>query len=174
MASNYKNYAQALFELAMEENNLDGFFEQIMEIKDLLGKNKDYFKIFASPALGEDEKIALIDEAFSCVIPTIKKFLKLLSSRSALSAFLYCADDFAELYYKEKGIILAHVRSAVPLSEDERDKILKKLSEKTAKKVELKCEVDESLIGGLVLSYDGKEFDGSLKAKLSSFKKSFT
>ena len=171
MTSDYKNYALALFELAKEENKTDSFFEELTEIDKILSENKEYFKIFSSPAISEAQKTALIDEAFLGIEPTIKKFMMFIAQKSALSIFPAVKKGFAELYYEDKGVLIAHVTSAVSLSEEEKNKIIEKLSQKTGKKIELKLSVDKALIGGAVISYDGKCLDGSVKTKLSELKK---
>lgn len=172
MASNYKNYAEALYLLAEEEGRLDSIYEEITEIDKILAENKDYFKIFSSPAVTVNEKLELIDAAFSDACPTVIKFMKLLASKGALCVFGECAKDFTEIYLNKKGIVPAEVRSCVPLSEEELKAIEEKILKKTGKQARLSNVVDPALLGGAVLSYDGKELDGSLKTKLESFKKS--
>lgn len=172
MASDYKNYAQALFELAKEEKREDEIYEEIILIDSVLAENKDYFKIFSSPDIKLNEKNALIDSAFSGASDTLIKFMKLLASKGALKVFGSCAKGFSELYFKDKGIVLAKVKSSVNLSESEMKKLTEKLETKTGKKVRLTNVVEPNLLGGAVLEYDGKEFDGSIKARLNSLKKS--
>ena len=47
MASDYKNYAEALFELAKEEGSLEEVFEEISVLDEIFSENKEYFKIFS-------------------------------------------------------------------------------------------------------------------------------
>jgi len=50
--------------------------------------------------------------------------------------------------------------------------IKSKLEALTGKKVDLVCEVDSSLLGGIIIKFDKYEIDGSLKSKLNEIKKS--
>ena len=174
MASDYKNYAEALFELAKEEGSLEEVFEEISVLDEIFSENKEYFKIFSSPAVSSDEKNSLIDKAFSGCNPTLVKFLKYLASFGALSVFPQIKKDFSDFYYEEIGVVCAEVKSAKALTEDELNRLKEKLEAKTKKKVLLKNEVSPELLGGAVLRYSGKELDGSVKSKLDLLKRSFS
>ena len=50
-------------------------------------------------------------------------------------------------------------------------KLTAKLEATTGKKIDLQCSVDAASLGGLRLSYDGKQVDGTVKTKLDSIGK---
>jgi len=63
---------------------------------------------------------------------------------------------------------VARVRSAVPLSKEERTILKERLRERFGQEFLLHLEVDPSLIGGLVLQVKGQIIDGSVAGKLSA------
>ncbi len=60
----------------------------------------------------------------------------------------------------------AHVTAAVELGPAQKQAVLAALEKQTGKKIEMKAEVDPSLIGGLRVEIGGRVFDGSLKTQL--------
>lgn len=74
---------------------------------------------------------------------------------------------------EEKGIGSARVVTAVPLTEEKKEEIRKKLAETTRyREVEAEFTVDPDLIGGIVISTGGRMVDGSVRTKLDKMKNS--
>lgn len=167
MTADYKVYANAFFELAVEEGCLDTVYEELKAVDNILKENPDYIKIVSSTLLSAKQKKQLWASAFSTLSELSGNFLGLLISKNMFSFFSKCADAFYKLYYKEKGILTVEAISAVELSEEEKSRLICKIEKSEGKKVLLSCAVDSTLIGGMVLRFDGKEIDSSLKTKLS-------
>ena len=62
------------------------------------------------------------------------------------------------------------VTSAQPLTDALREQIAAKMSQIIGKKVTLIEKVDENLIGGVIIDYGSRRYDGSVKARLSALK----
>jgi len=171
MTVNYKEYALALFELLTEENSLDKCYNEITVIYSAFRENPEYIKLLSSDMVSCDEKFALIEKAFSGTDSTVIKFIKLLISKKVISAFSKCAEEFFSLYFEDKGILSVEVISAVDITPDEENAICEKLKGMTEKKeIRLTKRLNPSLIGGVVLRYNGQEIDYSLKTKLNNLK----
>ena len=56
--------------------------------------------------------------------------------------------------------------TAVPMSAALTDKLRSKMEQVTGKKVELKCSVDPSIMGGIVVKVNNEQFDTSLRTRL--------
>ena len=69
-------------------------------------------------------------------------------------------------------IITAEITSAVALSGEQTEKIRKKLEKLTGKTVNVKCKIEKELLGGITLSFMGRQLDGSLRARLASIEDS--
>jgi F-type H+-transporting ATPase subunit delta len=79
---------------------------------------------------------------------------------------------FAELLLAASDTLDIKVSSAVSLSDNDKSNMEKKLKEKLKKNVQLSFDVDESLIGGVILRNDEWVLDGSVKGKLDQLKRS--
>ena len=81
-------------------------------------------------------------------------------------------EQYGRLLDEEKGLERAHVVSAVPMSDDNKDNLSSYLSQLVGKNIELTSEVDPSILAGLVARVGDKILDGSVKTRLQSLRKS--
>lgn len=105
------------------------------------------------------------------VLAVLKKFVALLGKQRELGKADEIIYIFNEIWNKNNGEIEATLVSARKLDAATRKIIISYLEDKAGvKKITLKEEVDEKLIGGFVLKYNGKVIDGSLKNSLEGLK----
>ena len=74
------------------------------------------------------------------------------------------------MFRDSKSIVAATITSVVPLTDDEKQRLVEKLEKTSGKKVAAKWEIDESILGGIVVEMDDKILDGSLKRRLHEVK----
>lgn len=67
----------------------------------------------------------------------------------------------------EKGVVVADVTTAYPLSDTMRAEVKKLVGGKT---VHLREAIDESLIGGVLVDIPGQRFDGTIRRKLTALR----
>ncbi|MFV1951336.1 MAG: FoF1 ATP synthase subunit delta [Nitrospinota bacterium] len=67
--------------------------------------------------------------------------------------------------------ITARVTSAIPLTSDIIARLEKSLTQSTGDEVEIKSEVDESIVGGLIIRIGDKIVDASLQKQLRMIRK---
>ena len=69
-----------------------------------------------------------------------------------------------------KDLEVAEVRSAVPLTADQQDRLAAALANATGKNVNLKVVVDPSVLGGLVATVGDTVIDGTVRTHLDQLK----
>ena len=164
-------YAEAIFTLSVEDKNMDGYFKDITLIRSILKKNPEYVALLASPNLTKDEMARAIDESFSpYVCENVLSFFKLFCERGHVGSFYDCYLDYEKLYNSAKRITVATVTSAVPLSDGERARLIAALQKRHGTRIELVCEVDPSILGGMIVRTEDTVADGSLISKLREIK----
>ena len=84
------------------------------------------------------------------------------------------ANSFNELYAKRKGIIQAKITSAVPISDDLENQVVKYLESIKKGQINLTKQIDKTIIAGFVLDFDDVQFDASAKKKLNKMQKQLT
>ena len=164
-------YAEALFALSMEEGEADSYYKDMTLVKGALDENPDYVSVLSSPALTKEEKSAIIDEAFSPFIcENVLSFIKLLCERGHIEELSLCFEDYEKLYNNSKKIVVAEVTTAVPMSDAEKKKLISALKKRYGVNVELNCQVDSSILGGMIIKTEDSVTDGSLKTKIREIK----
>ena len=98
-------------------------------------------------------------------------FLKILTQKGYSRQVPNCCDGYRGIYNEDNGILVVKVQSAVALTSAQAEKLTAKLEAATGKTAKLQCSVDPSVLGGLRLSYDGKQVDGTVQTRLDAIGK---
>ena len=166
-----KEYSQALFTIACEENDAEKYYEELKLIRDVFKSEPEYLILLSSPNLSTEEKLSCLDSAFSPFVSEYTlSFLKLLVQKGHISKFDICLEDYEKLYNLKCKTRIARVVSAVELTDGEKAKIKESLEKKWSVCVNLVCETDESILGGIIIETEDTVIDGSLKSKLRDVK----
>ena len=117
------------------------------------------------------ERIASLQTVFEGRIPEdVLSFLKLLCEKGRVRSLETCLHEYLKLYNESKAISWAHVKSAIPLTSEQKTALRLKLEKQSGRNVLLECSIDNTLIGGIVVEMDGKILDGSLRRRLQEVK----
>ena len=171
MTTTSREYAEALFELAVQANVTQETSEGVETVISALMQMPEYRALLASPAISKEERLNALDTAFRGKIPDILlAILRMMVSRGHVSALNGMARDYEELARGYRGESMAVVTSAVPLKEAETVVLREKLEKKLARKITLQCQVNPDLIGGIRVEVDGRVIDGSIRNKLDEIK----
>ena len=175
MTAAEKEYGEALYELCNEENCAEEVLGQLDMVCALFREEPKYPRILQDPALPKQERLHMLDEAFGGnVHPYLLNFLKILCEKSAIETLPGCAEQFRSLYNEDRGLLPVVATSAVALTEAQKQALIEKLSKLTGKTILLENQVDESLMGGVKVKYDGKELDGSVAGRLEALRRVLT
>ncbi len=167
-----KEYGKALFLLTEEEGTTAAVAEELDIVKEILRENPRYEKLLDTPALAKDEKLLLIDRAFSSLSENLVNLMKILCEKHSFYQLPKVASEYAALYDEARGIERVEALTVIAMKQSQIDALTAKLSFMTGKMVVIKNTVDPSILGGVVLRFAGKQFDGSFKARLSALEKS--
>lgn len=166
-----REYAQALFMLAMEQNSGESYEKALDKVADAFSENPEYMQFLVSPGIPIMERLAAIEEAFSNSLPReVVSFLKILCEKKHIGEFFDCVSEYKELLNEISGVSNAKVISAVELNEKEKEALKEKLEKISGHKVMLDLTVDKSILGGVIVEIDGKIIDDSLQKHLKDVK----
>lgn len=76
-----------------------------------------------------------------------------------------------KIYLEKNNMILANVKTVIPLLKEEREELIEKLGNKYNKKIILEEEIDKSIIGGVYVRVGDDVLDGTLSTRLKDIKK---
>lgn len=168
-----REYGEALYELARDEDLRGMIHEQLGDISAILKQERDFVKLLCSRAVERQARLGIVDDTFgNRVHPYVTNFMKLLVQKEHFDAFLLCCEWFHQRYNEDYGIVEARVTSAVALNEGERAALRVRLSKISGRQVSLIEAVDPSLIGGVRVEMDGRRYDNTIQDRLGRLKRS--
>lgn len=123
-----------------------------------------------SSAADVEEKIngALPDNA----LPEVRNFLLVLAREGALGQLPAIINTFENYGQRGPQALQAHVTSAVELSDEQRERIGNELNQRYQAELDMHFDVDESLIGGLIIRVGDQVLDNSLRTRLGMLQRS--
>src|SRR5436190_1270994 len=167
-------YARALFEAAMENDELDEIQQQLGVWTDALGGNRNLQTFFFSPRFSPVEKKEAIRRIIEGGNEHFVNFLELLAERHRLPATFRIRRSFDELWREEHKVLPVEVTSAVELDEGLVGSIGEQIEKQTGRRIELTSRVDPNIIGGLVLRVGNKVLDASVQGRLERLRRQIT
>jgi F-type H+-transporting ATPase subunit delta len=179
-----ERYAKALFELALEKGVVEEVYQDSLLISGTCENSRDLRLLLKSPIISSGKKLAIIREIFGPVTNPLSLTYLLIMIRKNLESFIPAiATHLAELYQIYRNILTVHFKSPVLPDEATRNQVLSLMKKFTTADIDLKSEIDKSLIGGFVLSWHDKQYDASIRremddlriaiAKINLYKKGF-
>jgi len=165
-------YANALFELALEEKALDAVRADLDRFDALVAESADLKHLVRSPVFtAEDQTRALSAVLDRAEIGGLAaKFLKVVASNRRLFAVRDIISGFRALVARHKGEITAQVTMAKAPAEHHLATIKDALEAVTSKNVKVDVKLDPSIIGGLIVKLGSRMVDSSLRTKLNTLK----
>jgi F-type H+-transporting ATPase subunit delta len=165
-------YANALFELALEEKKIDEVKADLDRFDAMIGDSADLNRLVRSPVFSAAEQskalAAILKKAGIGGIAA--KFLNVIASNRRLFALRDMIRGFNRLVAQHKGEVTAEVTAAEKLSDTQINALKGALKSATGKDVDLLVRVDPAIIGGLVVKLGSRMVDSSLRTKLNSIK----
>jgi len=168
-------YAQALFDLSIENGILEKVQKDIVLIDKVLSENRELRVILNNAVLDGYKKIGILNKIFEGKIETLTlKFLQLITRKGREEYIVYICKAFISIYKKYKNIMPVTLTTASKLDDKVVKGILKKLNKFRDKEFELTEKIDKSLIGGFKLDFEDYQYDDTIRVQLKRLAKEFS
>lgn len=165
-------YGTAMFELALETNQVELIRDQLTWVKEVLSTETEFYRLLNHPKVTMNNKIKMVEDTFSeHVSKDIIGLFVIVIRKGRASELMDIMDYCLEEIERHLGIVQAYVESAVSLTDKQVEAIQKKLEDSTKKKVILHVSVNEDLIGGLVIRIGDRIVDNSIRGKMDTITK---
>lgn len=168
-----KRYALALYQLAVENGEVESWFDSLKSYNDVL-MDDTLSALLKAPKVNLNQKLAVISEVMPGQPKFIGNLLGILITRGEIDIVSSVIEEYRVLLDLANGRGHAEITSAVPLDKSQLGKLGDYLGELTGKQVELNNVVDPEVLAGIVARIGDKLIDGSAKTKLQDLKKSLT
>ncbi len=171
MAEISKEYAGALFMLALEKGKIDEFSCSLATVKSLIEEQPEYVDVLESPAILLSQRLEMIDEAFGDgFCEDIVSAIKLMCDGGDVDQLVATVDEFDKLVREHQNRTTATVYYVSELTSEQKERLAQRLKAVSGKNVDVEYVKDESLIGGIKILLGDKLLDGSLAGKLNKVK----
>ncbi|NLL93331.1 MAG: ATP synthase F1 subunit delta [Clostridiales bacterium] len=168
-----KTYGDALFELALENQNIDTYFEESKAVLQILKENDELLKLLQHPKIVKSEKEHIIENIFKGRISEdMTGFLVLMLKKERQAFLIQTLEYFVNKVKGYKKIGIAYVTTAVELSEAKKKEVeLKLIATTEYVEFEMNYNVDKSIIGGMIIRIGDRVVDSSISTKISNISK---
>jgi len=156
-------YSRAMLDLAESEGQAESLFEELRDLAALMHRDEGFRRFLISPLVKVGERAKFLEKNLrGRASDLLVNSLQVLNSHGRLD-FL---DTIIEVYHQEyqgrHGRIDVRVTTAVPLDDALRQQLRSAAERMVGREPELVEEVDESLIGGMIVRVGDRKIDTSV------------
>jgi F-type H+-transporting ATPase subunit delta len=161
-------YAAALYAHASDQHALDLVIEQMEALGLLIDASPDMRRLLGSPLVDVNTaqkaaRAVLIEQGFGKIV---QDFVGVVATNRRLRSLRAIVGAFAALVAEKRGMVVARVETAHPLTELQENQLRARLIEAGYGNVDIVKQIDPSLLGGLVVKIGARLYDSSLKSRL--------
>jgi len=160
-------YAKGFFLFTEKRGETARALADLNGLLDVLKPGSPAERFLASPVVLPAEKKKALEQALGGrVLRGVLFFLDLLLRKKRMHEFRVVVAEFEALVEQAQGIHRAHVVSATPLDNAERERLHRALERLIAGTIKLETEVDPALLGGALVRIGDRVFDRSARTLL--------
>lgn len=165
-----RRYAKAVFELAEQEGQVDGWGRRIAALRESMS-NPEVAAVLTNPTIATEERMALISESPHVFDSEATNLAKLLIESSRVRDIGAIQEEFERLADEAAGRVRATLTTAVELTARDRDRVEDELSKRLGKEIRMTLVVDPRILGGLTLQYGDRLVDASVSTRLQQLRR---
>ena len=161
-----RRYAEAAFQVAEADDAQDQWQADLRTAAEILGM-PEAAAVVNSPAVPLQQRLAVTSALLeSRIAPPALRLVSLLVERGRVAILGRVSDEFTRQLNRRRGIVVATVTSALPLTPDELNDITSRVEAMAGSQVDLRTEVDPAIIGGLTIQVGDRLLDASIRGRL--------
>lgn len=166
-----QGYAEGLFRVVQAEGDLERVEDELFRFGKTLDSNSDLKQALGDRSLDRAQRVRILDELLGDkVSPHTLGLLTFIVAQDRARQMPQILEQVSALAAEAKQSVVAEVRSAVPLDDEQRERLAEALEKNLGKKVEVKVLVDPSVIGGIHTKIGDTVIDGSIRRRLEQLK----
>ncbi|WP_125153353.1 F0F1 ATP synthase subunit delta [Clostridium rectalis] len=167
-----RRYALALYKVAEEKGKIEEYRRDLFEIVNIIYNNEELLQLIKHPQISTSKKKKIFIDIFKGKIDEeLLSFLLILIEKDRILYIKEKQKELEKIYREKHNMLLAHVKTVIPLDEEDKSLLIGKLEKKYHKDIILKEEIDKSIIGGVYVRVGDDVIDGTIKSKIHDMKK---
>jgi len=160
-------YAKAAFMEAMQHKNIPAW-SRLLQLAALMVQDARAIELLKNPRIPPIERLnCLLEICASCLHEGGRNFFKLLAGRNRLILLPEITALFEAYRIEEEKIARVEVISALAINSVDRQRLAQALKKRLQREITLVCEVDEDLLGGVIIKSGDWVLDDSIRGKLA-------
>ena len=168
-------YAKSLFDLSTEKKVVNEVNNDMILFKKVCDENRQFLVVLGNPIVRHHTKLSILKKTFEkSVHPVTFSIFNVLTKKNRENLIYSIAEEFDKLYNQQLGIQKVTVTTVTTLTDTQRKAFIKLVTDSTGKQVVLEEKINESLIGGYVLSIGDTQVDTSVRKRLNDLKLSLS
>ena len=166
-----RRYAQAVFAIALEQDEPDRWLDDLALLTDAMA-NEEFATFLDAPQFTLQQKTALIAESIGDSVGELaRNLISLLASRNSARLLPGITESYQQMLDEHNGVERAEIVSAVPLDDEQQQRIVQMLTGIVGKDITATTRVEPHLLGGFVARVGDKVIDGSTRMKLDELRR---
>ena len=166
-------YAQALADIVTASGSplpAQEAVAQLRAFESTLRSSPELHNVLVTPAVPGSRKKAVVGRIADRLglARITRNFLYVLVDHRRIAMLAQIIQALERVIDERLGFVQAEVASARDLTEAQRTALRAQFERLTGKRIRMRFQVDESLIGGIVARVGSTEYDGSVRGKLAS------
>ena len=166
-------YAEAAYKIAVETNELDMWTDNLSILSRTIISG-DVKAIIASPKIDSNKTLDFLNSFLTKENQMFSKFISIMIENKKV----YFLDEvyrlFSEMILDEQNITIAEVETAYPLTDHQKNLLVKNLGKQYDKKIKIDEVINKELLAGIKISINNEVTDYSVRYKLNSMKEQIT
>jgi F-type H+-transporting ATPase subunit delta len=165
-------YAEALLNVAEEKGQADEVGRELRSlVTDVYAKSPNIEEALSSPVAKRTAKVPVLERAFQEKVSDLTfKFLMVLNSKDRLSLVRHAAAAYRDLLDERAKRVRVKVRTATPLTDEQTQRLKETLGQATGMDPVLDVQVEEDLLGGMIVQVGDKVFDSSVRTRIEAIR----
>lgn len=167
-----RRYSKAIFEIAEEKNQVREVYKMLNSAMVLYRTDKEFKNFILNPLINNEQKKSVLNKIFGKDNSENLDILLYILDKGRMNCIKYIVAEYLKIYYRKNKILDVKATFTKELTDEQRKKLIDKLSQKTGKEINLVIKVDKNILGGGIIKIGDKIIDGSIRRELDNWKKS--
>ena len=166
-----RRYSKAIFDIAEEKNQVKEIYELLNSAMVLYRTDKEFKNFIRNPLISNEEKKLVLNEIFGKDNRDNLNILLYILDKGRINCIKYIVAEYLKIYYRKNRILNVRATFTKELTDEQKKKLIDKLSQKTGKEINLEIKIDKNILGGGVIRIGDKIIDGSIRRELDNWKR---
>ncbi len=164
-------YAEALYQIVRAEDELGEAEDELFRFARIVEGNDELRDTLADPHIPVSRRQQVIEDLLAGKAEAVTvSVVSMVAANGRIRDLPAIVDAMVERSAREANKEVAEVRSAIPLTDDQKSRLADALGRATGKDIEVKVILDPSIKGGLVAQVGDTVIDGSVRRRLEQLR----